>query len=387
MTKTVDKNVLLLVDDDSENIQVVNSILGDKYKIRVATNGVKALELVRVEPFPSLILLDVIMPYMDGYEVCSQLKTDPKTRDIPVIFLTGKTEVADETKGFELGAVDYIHKPFSPPIVNARVRTHLMLREAHEIVARQLSTMNSELEMARQVQLSILPSEIPHLPGLEIAARYLPMSSVAGDFYDFLVPDDQHVGILIADVSGHGLPSALIASMLQSALAAQSPHASDPTQVLAGLNRAIHGKFERHYVTASYLFVDTLQGTVRYSGAAHPPFLVWQARTGRITEYVENGLMLGPFGDSPYSAGTLSLEPGDRVLLFTDGLLEVKNAAGRDFGVDGVQQILECKHDLPPGRFADALLYALSNWSEDAIGPRQSDDITIIAIGFQGTSS
>ena len=387
MTKTVDKNVLLLVDDDSENIQVVNSILGDKYKIRVATNGVKALELVRVEPFPSLILLDVIMPYMDGYEVCSQLKTDPKTRDIPVIFLTGKTEVADETKGFELGAVDYIHKPFSPPIVNARVRTHLMLREAHEIVARQLSTMNSELEMARQVQLSILPSEIPHLPGLEIAARYLPMSSVAGDFYDFLVPDDQHVGILVADVSGHGLPSALIASMLQSALAAQSPHASDPTQVLAGLNRAIHGKFERHYVTACYLFVDTLQGTVRYSGAAHPPFLVWQARTGRITEYVENGLMLGPFGDSPYSAGTLSLEPGDRVLLFTDGLLEVKNAAGRDFGVDGVRQILECKHDLPPGRFADALLYALSNWSEDAIGPRQSDDITIIAIGFQGTSS
>jgi len=387
MTKTVDKNVLLLVDDDSENIQVVNSILGDKYKIRVATNGVKALELVRVEPFPSLILLDVIMPYMDGYEVCSQLKTDPKTRDIPVIFLTGKTEVADETKGFELGAVDYIHKPFSPPIVNARVRTHLMLREAHEIVARQLSTMNSELEMARQVQLSILPSEIPHLPGLEIAARYLPMSSVAGDFYDFLVPDDQHVGILIADVSGHGLPSALIASMLQSALAAQSPHASDPTQVLAGLNRAIHGKFERHYVTACYLFVDTLQGTVRYSGAAHPPFLVWQARTGRVTEYVENGLMLGPFGDSPYSAGTLSLEPGDRVLLFTDGLLEVKNAAGRDFGVDGVRQILECKHDLPPGRFADALLYALSNWSEDAIGPRQADDITIIAIGFQGTPS
>ena len=387
MTKTVDKNVLLLVDDDSENIQVVNAILGDKYKIRVATNGVKALELVRVEPFPSLILLDVIMPYMDGYEVCSQLKTDPKTRDIPVIFLTGKTEVADETKGFELGAVDYIHKPFSPPIVNARVRTHLMLREAHEIVARQLSTMNSELEMARQVQLSILPSEIPHLPGLEIAARYLPMSSVAGDFYDFLVPDDQHVGILVADVSGHGLPSALIASMLQSALAAQSPHASDPTQVLAGLNRAIHGKFERHYVTACYLFVDTLQGTVRYSGAAHPPFLVWQARTGRVTEYMENGLMLGPFGDSHYSAGTLSLEPNDRVLLFTDGLLEVKNAAGRDFGVDGVRQILECKHDLPLGRFADALLYALSNWSEDAIGPRQADDITIIAIDFQGTSS
>src|SRR5215467_2342676 len=202
MINAAEKKVLLVVDDDAENIHVVHSILKDTYKIRVAMNGAKALDLARVEPAPDLILLDVMMPDMDGYEVCSRLKADQATGDIPVIFLTGKTEVADETRGFEVGAVDYIHKPFPPPIVTARVRNHLMLREAHEIVARQLSTMNSELEMARQVQLSILPSEIPHLPGLEIAARYLPMSSVAGDFYDFLVPDDQHVGILVADVSG-----------------------------------------------------------------------------------------------------------------------------------------------------------------------------------------
>lgn len=126
---------------------------------------------------------------------------------------------------------------------------------------------------------------------------------------------------------------------------------------------------------------------MHYSGAAHPPLLVWQAKTGQVTQCIENGLMLGPFADAPYSAGTLSLEPGDRILLFTDGLLEVKNSSGREFGVEGVRQILESKHDLPPGRFADALLYALSSWSEDAIGPRQADDITVVAIGFQGTSS
>ena len=214
MNKIADKHVLLLVDDDPENIEIVNSILGDKYEIRVAKNGVKALELANTEPTPGLILLDVIMPHMDGYEACKHLKADAKTRDIPVIFLTGKTDVVDETRGFEVGAVDYIHKPFSPPIVTARVRTHLMLREAHETVAGQLATINSELEMARQVQSSILPREIPELSGLEIVARYLPMRSVAGDFYDFLVVDDKHLGILIADVSGHGLPSALIASML-----------------------------------------------------------------------------------------------------------------------------------------------------------------------------
>ena len=216
MNKIADKHVLLLVDDDPENVEIVNSILGEKYEIRVAKNGVKALELANMEPTPGLVLLDVIMPHMDGYEVCKHLKADSKTRDIPVIFLTGKTDVADETHGFEVGAVDYIHKPFSPPIVTARVRTQLMLRDAHETVARQLATMNSELEMARQVQSSILPREIPELSGLEIVARYLPMRSVAGDFYDFLVVDEKHLGILIADVSGHGLPSALIASMLQT---------------------------------------------------------------------------------------------------------------------------------------------------------------------------
>jgi len=383
MNKIADKHVLLLVDDDPENIEIVNSILGDKYEIRVAKNGVKALELANTEPTPGLILLDVIMPHMDGYEACKHLKADAKTRDIPVIFLTGKTDVVDETRGFEVGAVDYIHKPFSPPIVTARVRTHLMLRDAHETVARQLATMNSELEMARQVQSSILPREIPELSGLEIVARYLPMRSVAGDFYDFLVVDDKHLGILIADVSGHGLPSALIASMLQSALAWQCPHASDPGQVLAGLNRSINGKFERHFVTAAYLFVDLENGTMKYSGAAHPPLLLWQAKLGRATQCIENGLMLGPFTDARYSSISFSPERGDRIVLFTDGLVEAKNSSGKEFGVERVKQILESKHDLRPSRFVDALLYGLSDWSEHAVGSSQSDDITLLVIDFK----
>ena len=386
MNKIADKHVLLLVDDDPENIEIVNSILGDKYEVRVAMNGVKALELANMEPTPGLILLDVIMPHMDGYEACKHLKGDPKTRDIPVIFLTGKTDVADETRGFEVGAVDYIHKPFSPPIVTARVRTHLMLREAHETVARQLETLNSELEMARQVQSSILPRETPDVPGLEIVARYLPMRSVAGDFYDFLVMDEKHLGILIADVSGHGLPSALIASMLQSALAWQSPYASDPGQVMSGLNRSINGKFESHFVTAAYLFMDLEHGTLKYSAAAHPPLLLWQAKLGRAAEYVENGLMLGPFGNTTYSSVSFPMEQGDRVVLFTDGLVEANNSCGKEFGVERVRHILESKHDLRPGRFVDALLYGLSGWSEDAIGSSQSDDITLLVIDFKASA-
>jgi phosphoserine phosphatase RsbU/P len=382
-TNIPERRTLLLVDDDPENIQIVHNILGEKYKIRVAMDGFKALELAKTEPFPGLILLDVVMPHIDGYEVCSRLKADTKTHDIPVIFLTGKTEVIDETRGFEVGAVDYIHKPFSPPIVTARVRTHLMLRDAHETVARQLLAINNELDLAREVQLSILPREIPQLEGLEIAARYLPMGSVAGDFYDFLVIDEKHVGILICDVSGHGLSAALIASMLQTALAAQSPHASDPAQVLSGLNQALYGKFQHHFVTAAYVFVDMEKSTVDYAGAAHPPLLLWRARTSETTEWVENGLMLGPFSDSTYSAISLSLEKGDRILLITDGIIEAADQSGREFGMDRLRQILESNHALSASRLADALLYRLSAWSQHAIGSGQADDITLLAIGFK----
>lgn len=387
MTNNGEKRLLLLVDDDAENIQVVHSILKDQYKIRVAMNGRKALELAQVEPLPDLILLDVMMPQMDGYEVCSHLKADRRTGDIPIMFLTGKTEVSDETRGFEVGAVDYIHKPFSPPIVTARVRTHLMLRDAHETIARQLLAINSELDMARQIQRSILPQQTPNIPGLEIEARYLPMSSVAGDFYDFLLIDEQHVGVLIADVSGHGLPSALIASMLQTALAAQAPHASDPTKILSNLNRALCGKFQSHYVTAAYLFLDMQKGTVNYGGAAHPPLLLWKAKSRSVVEIVENGLMLGPFPQSTYSSTTFPIEERDRIVLLTDGIIEAKNSSGKEFGEERLRNIVESSHSLRAHEFADAVLSGLSEWSDNAIGPNQSDDITLLAIDFTSRTS
>ena len=153
MDQNNQKNTILLVDDAPANIAVANSILKDIYKIRIATDGARALKLVKLAPSPDLILLDVLMPGMDGYEVCTRLKADPETRDIPVIFLTGQTEIADETRGFDVGAVDYIHKPFSPAVVKARVRTHLVLREKTELIAQK----NRENEA---LLLNILPAQV-----------------------------------------------------------------------------------------------------------------------------------------------------------------------------------------------------------------------------------
>jgi phosphoserine phosphatase RsbU/P len=384
MNQADQKKTLLLVDDAPANIQIVNSILKELYKIRIATSGAKALELAKISPLPDLVLLDVVMPDMDGYEVCTQLKLDPETREIPVIFLTGQTHVEEETRGFAVGAVDYIHKPFSPAIVKARVQTHLALREIRKQLAGQLLTIQKELETARTIQLSILPSEIPRIEGLDIAARYIPMTAVAGDFYDFIVVDDKHVGILVADVSGHGMPAALIASMLKIALCPQIVHASDPAQVLLGLNEALCGKFQHHFVTAAYMFVDMQKRTLSYAGAGHPPLLLWDGTCKCVRDVTENGLFLGKFPFATYSSVEFPIKAGDRALLYTDGIPETTNSAAVEFGTDAFRQFLEVDRSISSDYFADSLLAELSRWSGRGSAEELDDDITMVAIHVKG---
>jgi phosphoserine phosphatase RsbU/P len=377
------QKLILIVDDTPLNIGVISGALKDSYKTKVATNGEKALALASAEEKPDLILLDIMMPGMDGYEVCSRLKADPTTSEIPVIFLTGQTSAEDETRGFEVGAVDYVHKPFSPAVVKARVRSHILLREARAQLASQLRALNNELEMARQIQLSILPHSIPTLPGLEIAARFFPMTSVAGDFYDFIQIDDKHIGILIADVSGHGLPSALIASMLQVALTGQAGHASEPAQVLAGLNRALCGKFTHNFVTAAYVYLDLEKNFMRYAGAGHPPVLQWRISTGKTAKVLQNGLVLGMFGEAIYGALEFPLELGDRYVLYTDGVPEAANPSEEEFGVDRFMRFIENHKHLGADQFVQTFLAELSRWSGQTAEQGQQDDITLLVVDFK----
>jgi phosphoserine phosphatase RsbU/P len=377
------QKLILIVDDTPLNIGVISGALKDSYKTKVATNGEKALALASAEEKPDLILLDIMMPGMDGYEVCSRLKADPTTSEIPVIFLTGQTSAEDETRGFEVGAVDYVHKPFSPAVVKARVRSHILLREARAQLASQLRALNNELEMARQIQLSILPHSIPTLPGLEIAARFFPMTSVAGDFYDFIQIDDKHIGILIADVSGHGLPSALIASMLQVALTGQAGHASEPAQVLAGLNRALCGKFTHNFVTAAYVYLDLEKNFMRYAGAGHPPVLQWRISTGKTAKVLENGLVLGMFEEAIYEALEFPLELGDRYVLYTDGVPEAANPSEEEFGVDRFMRFIENHKHLGADQFVQTFLAELFRWSGQTDEQGQQDDITLLVVDFK----
>jgi CheY-like chemotaxis protein len=188
MTSVDERKTILLVDDAPANIEVAREILKGTYKTRIATNGARALEAARVPPAPDLILLDVKMPEMDGYEVCRRLKQDPATRDIPVIFLTAMTEAADETRGFDTGAVDYIHKPFSPPVVLARVQTHLNLRETRDQLAREKRLVDRLLE-------NILPPravEELKMTGKVTPQRFEDVAVLFVDLVDFTAFCDRH---------------------------------------------------------------------------------------------------------------------------------------------------------------------------------------------------
>jgi sigma-B regulation protein RsbU (phosphoserine phosphatase) len=253
---------------------------------------------------------------------------------------------------------------------------------AHRIFAKEesLFAIQKELEIAEQIQASILPRDVPRRPDIEIVARYLPMSAVAGDFYDFLTFERNHLGILIADVTGHGVPAALIASMLKVAFASQSAHLQDPARVLNGLNQALCGKFEDHFVTAAYLYVDLDAKIIRYAGAGHPPLLVSNCSNGTARSIEQNGLFLGMFSEAAYSSIEMPLHPGNRYLLYTDGLTESKNAAAEEFGITRCLNVLDSYRRLSAGLFADQLLKEISNWTAQGFVQLQDDDITLLVL-------
>lgn len=263
----------------------------------------------------------------------------------------------------------------------------------------RLVAIQNELAIAKQIQSSILPRAVPSLQGLDIAAHYLPMGAVAGDFYDFVDAGEKHLGILVADVTGHGVPAALIASMLKVALSGQISRAADPAAVLTGLNQALCGKFEDHFVTAAYLFIDLEEQILRYAGAGHPPLFFIECIHGevsaKVSEIEHNGLCLGIFPEAIYAATEWLYRPGDACLLYTDGLLEAADRSHEEFGKARCKQFLRTHAADPPSILTEKLIAELAEWSNSSGVSKQSsrshiqsntqnqsDDITLVAIKF-----
>jgi sigma-B regulation protein RsbU (phosphoserine phosphatase) len=242
---------------------------------------------------------------------------------------------------------------------------------------RRLLSLDDELAIARQLQFSILPERMPQIAGLEIAAVYKPMSAVAGDFYDFLVADERHVGFLVADVSGHGVPAALIASMIKVATQAVNERVSDPAQVLRSIGSILKETVRGQLVSAAYLWIDMARRTAAYSAAGHPPLLRW--RQGSLERIESNGLLFGvKVPGAAYPVCAISIQSGDRFLLYTDGVTEPENARGDSFGDLRLEEVIRKNQDSAPAELSEELLAEIHHWQPASV--TQQDDITLIVV-------
>jgi phosphoserine phosphatase RsbU/P len=245
---------------------------------------------------------------------------------------------------------------------------------------RRLAAIRQELATARRIQASLLPRQAPRIAGLTLAARYVPMEEVVGDIYDFVAMEGVRQSILVADVSGHGIAAALIASLVKGAYRAQAAHLDRPELVLAGMNRILTGQLDREFVTAGCAYIDAEAGLLRYAGAGHPPLLICPRDGRNCAGLQENGLILGQFVDAAYDSVEHPLAPGDRLLLYTDGILEATDGEERQFGERKLRKFIAGNRELPAEELADALLRAVTEWSEVRPGGSLEDDLTLVVV-------
>ncbi len=306
------------------------------------------------------------------YRVPASTVPDVKTLRV-VVLIWGLFVIYNNVKGlFPTGGADYEFIGFALFLCSLGylvARRSLQTEEA-------LLAIRNELDIARRIQSSILPEQMPQLSGLSVSSKYLPMSEVAGDFYDFLVVDERRVGILIADVSGHGIGAALVASMVKIAIASQSANASDPARVMAGLNATLNGNLQGQFVTAAYVYFDLDSMTGCYSAAGHPPLLRYSPATNQTESITENGLVLGVFAAAAYSSRDFQVLPGDRFLLYTDGVLE----ASRNQEEFGEARLLDLfRKAVTAKQVCDSVANAVDTWAGGVAG----DDITVVAMQFE----
>jgi len=228
--------------------------------------------------------------------------------------------------------------------------------------------LDNELQTAREIQRSILPTSMPDIAGLRFHALYDPASSVAGDLYEFLRVDGRRCGALVADVSGHGVPAALIASMVKIAVSSQSRCAANPAALLGEVNRTLRGEVRRVFVTATYLYFDMERRSVEVSNAGHPSPLLH--RGGEVRELGPHGVVLGRF-DATYASESTDLQPGDRIVAYTDGVVEALNARGEAFGEERLQAMIR------GGASAEDIARDVRQWRDER---SETDDVTLLVV-------
>ncbi len=377
---------ILVVDDNPDNVELARVVVeGAGYATATAADGIEALECVKAS-LPDLILLDLMMPRLDGLGVLRELRSNPATSQIPVIMLTAKAAVADRVEGLQRGADDYVPKPFAADELLARIQTLLKrsekLRYLNPLMgvlgdwfsARGVERLSRELEVAREIQMSLLPRVPPPTHGVELGAVLHSSEMVSGDFYDFLPMPDGALGISVGDVSGKGIPAALLMIMVRTLFRVTAADGESPGKVLTRINRYLCRDIPPSMFVTMFFCLLRPDRQLVYGDAGHvKPILLRPGHPPRALE--AEGMVLGALDDAAFDERTLQLAPGDLLALFTDGVVESVGPDGRMLGLDGLNTLLEANRAKPPQAIAEAIAGEIKKRP----GPLR-DDLTLVVL-------
>lgn len=354
---------ILVIDDDPDILALLEmSLTSDGFNVITANEGPLGLQNAKAEQ-PDLILLDVMMPQMDGLEVIKRLKDDTDTRAIPVLWLTAKSQTEDKLKGLEFGGDDYITKPFDLREVTARINAVLGRTRPVKYINPLINAMGdsfseegvaelgSHLQAAAEIQMKLLPEKPPTYDGFDIATLFRSSTSVSGDFYDFIPLTDTRIGVVLGDVKGHGIPAALLMVMIQTASRLLSNQADCPATILKGINTLLFQNTDlEQFATMVYGILELDSGRFTYSNGGHCPPIHFITDSENSDNHNQNeekfelletgGMLIGAFDIATFSSDTCQLTQGDVLVLYTDGVTETEGQEPNDFY--GEERLIEC---------------------------------------------
>ena len=374
---------VVVVDDDVTNLKMAGHILS-KQNMRVTAlkSGKALLEYVKTNQ-PDLILLDIMMPELNGFETMELLKKQMKPgEEIPVIFLTADENQESEMKGLGLGAMDFIKKPFVPEVLVLRVKHTIELIRLQRNLVKENERISNELKMASRIQMSMLPGTFPDRPEIDIYAKVDPVRQVGGDFYDFFFVDQDHLCLLVADVSGKGVPAALFMMASKIVLADNAKMGKSPARILEDTNNAIcANNREEMFVTVwlGILELSTGRLTMASAGHEHPALMQGGGRFELLVN--KNSLVLGGIPGLKYREYMVQLTPGSKLFVYTDGVSEATREDKELFGSERMIEALNRVTAASPKQVLGEVRKAVDDFVE---GAEQFDDLTMMCLEYKG---
>ncbi|KUO51572.1 MAG: hypothetical protein APF76_13025 [Desulfitibacter sp. BRH_c19] len=381
MQKFSKRYKILIVDDDEMNLGLLEAFLtatNENYQLISAVNGSQALE--KIDKYkPDLVLLDIMMPIVNGYEVCSKIKSNPDTRFLPVVLITALNDKENKIRGIEVGADDFLTKPVDRIELLTRVKSLLLTKSLHDDLEHHYKLLKKELAMAKYLQESILPHSVPDIDSLDIAVFYEPSIEIGGDFYYFMEIDDDNLGVFLADICGHGVSAAMKSMVLKDRLFQNRHLWKDPKKLIEALNYGLIDFFSLtdsdSFITALYLIINTKDWELKLVNGGHPEPLLQYDNESRVLNETTT-LPVGVFEDIKYEEFSVSLPVGGKVSLFTDGFFEIQISKDQQLSITNFYDKLDQLKDLNANDTINAIIKYIEKVSEED----PTDDRNLIVI-------